>query len=201
MRFLIATAAAMAIVALAPASGQAAPGPQIFNVSPTTTVEIGTTQGDYSGRIDVHLIAWDQPHVSLRRVLRGVTPDDVTTDVEQTAAGISIHTPFRGRAPRARGLLGLLGATDWGRVSVSYELYVPAKSHVALHLANGSATVDGILGAIDGGTSNGDLTLNAVGGPLDLTTSNGDIRATLAASERAPSIHLGTSNGDITVER
>jgi len=82
------------------------------------------------------------------------------------------------------------------RLSVNYEIHLPAVANLDLKSSNGAVRVEGVQGTIDAHTSNGSVTGERLIGPIEVSTSNGKI--TLLESEG--DARMSTSNGSVRCE-
>jgi hypothetical protein len=172
---------------------------QTYDAATLTTVRITTAHGDYEGGINAHIVAWNHPQVAVTRLLSNLKQSDVVTDVRRQGNVLQITTAFHGERPRAGGFFGWFGGVDWQHHSVTYDIFVPSKTRIALEIANGNATIEGVAGPIEASAENGNLSAHGTGGAVHLDTNNGDVEATLRATTAAPSVELDTNNGNIAL--
>jgi len=91
------------------------------------------------------------------------------------------------------------------RVSISYEIVVPADTHVDADTGSGSITVTNIMASVDVGSGSGGLRLENISGPVRAKTGSGSIRAEGVAGEFRGSTGSGsvflrqTAPGDVKV--
>ena len=91
-------------------------------------------------------------------------------------------------------------AVDNSGWSVSYEIFVPQVTDVALRTRNGGLTISGVHGQIHFDTVNGGVHLKRVAGEVSGATVNGGIDVELAgAMADWRQMELSTHNGGITV--
>jgi len=84
--------------------------------------------------------------------------------------------------------------------SVSYEIYAPRQTDLALTANNGGISVENVEGRMELETSNGGLSLNDVAGDVRGRTVNGGINAELTGDRwRGTGLDLKTSNGGVTI--
>jgi hypothetical protein len=100
-------------------------------------------------------------------------------------------------------------------VSISYELVVPANTHLRSRTGSGSQTVDGISGPLETSTGSGDIRASNIGAGVQANTGSGQIvLETVKAGVRAStgsgairatgvegSVRASTGSGSITVEQ
>lgn len=85
--------------------------------------------------------------------------------------------------------------------SVSYELWVPSRSNLALQALNGGIAVDEVDGTIEARSTNGGISLERVAGDVRGETTNGGVHATLGGDRwRGAGLDLTTTNGGITLD-
>ena len=91
------------------------------------------------------------------------------------------------------------------RVSISYEIVVPADSEVRAGTGSGSISVEDIAAPVSVSSGSGSLTLENIGGPVKASAGSGSIRAAGVAGEFAGSTGSGsiylsqTAPGDVRV--
>jgi len=89
------------------------------------------------------------------------------------------------------------------RVSISYEIIVPADTPIEADTGSGSIAVDDIEALVQADTGSGRVTLRNIGGPVDASTGSGAIRAeqiagTFKGDTGSGSIYLSqTAPGDV----
>ncbi|MBD2715254.1 DUF4097 family beta strand repeat protein [Microvirga sp. STR05] len=97
------------------------------------------------------------------------------------------------RASRANGSL-----EDWG---VSYEVFVPTQTSLALTATNGSIRLENVQGTITFETTNGSVELAGVGGDVRGKTTNGRLNvAFTGAAWAGPGLDVKTTNGGATCQ-
>ncbi|MGD2135156.1 MAG: hypothetical protein PVF27_03305 [Gemmatimonadales bacterium] len=141
----------------------------------------------------IHVEAWDRNEI---RVLARVSAhDDTDAEARELVERVEVVTSgrsIRSDGPRTRG------HRSW---SVSFRVYVPARSNLDLESTNGGISVDGIAGDIRFHTTNGGVTLDAVGGDVRGGTTNGSLRVTLAGSTwQGSGLDVETTNGGVRLE-
>jgi hypothetical protein len=171
-----------------------------------------TVDGRANGGISVH--GWDRADIQVLAMVQGQA--DSQSDAQGLVKGVNILT--NGSEIRADG-----PSTDrresW---SVSYEIWVPRRTELALSANNGGITVESMASKMDLDTQNGGLTLRDVagdvrgrtvnggitaelngdrwlGGGLDLRTTNGGVHLVIPQGYSA-NLETGTVNGSINVD-
>ena len=88
--------------------------------------------------------------------------------------------------------------TSW---SVSYHIYVPARSNLEAVTENGGVAAEGIQGDLDFQARNGGIRLVDVGGDVHAETTNGGVSATLAGNTwQGRGLDLRTTNGGVSLQ-
>lgn len=167
--------------------------------------------GQENGGVEV--TGWDRDSVELHALIdvEAASDDearDIASKVSIVTGNGSIHADGPGRFHR----------NSW---TVSYRIYVPRHSNLALTTINGPVSVEGVTGRMDLRATNGPIGLERVGGdvharaengPLDVTldgtrwngtgldaeTENGPVELTLP-KEYAAHLETGTENGPMEV--
>jgi DUF4097 and DUF4098 domain-containing protein YvlB len=83
------------------------------------------------------------------------------------------------------------------RVSISYEISVPAGTEVRADTGSGSVTISDIAAPVNVDTGSGSVTLENIGGPVKADTGSGSIRAIGVAG----AFHGDTGSGGIYLEQ
>lgn len=136
---------------------------------------------------------WDRPDVLVRARVAASGPSSSEADrlvgdtaVETAGGRVRARVPG-GRAPGAR-------------VSVSYEIFAPRHTDLALQAVNGGLSVDGIAGDVDARTVNGGVALRDVAGAVRARTTNGGVTVDLAGPARdGAGLDVATTNGGIAI--
>ena len=82
--------------------------------------------------------------------------------------------------------------------SVSYEIFVPRETALALNTVNGGISLDNLQSAITFNTTNGGVSLANLGGQVKGETTNGGINITLSGSQwQGQGLDVSTTNGGI----
>ncbi len=110
------------------------------------------------------------------------------------AGGIRTHTG--GETIRAEGP----ETGDREHWSVSWVIYVPARTDLALETHNGPVSVQGVRGRIEGRTHNGPLALRDVAGDVVARTQNGPLTVELTGTRFDGSgLDAETQNGPVSL--
>lgn len=147
--------------------------------------------GDPNGGITVR--QWDRPDVLVRARVTSWAPSQAEADrlVEATRVETD-RGRVRSEAPSTRG-------TRSG-VAVSYEIFAPRRTDLALKAVNGGLTVDGIEGDLDAETVNGGVSLRGVAGDVRARTVNGGVSVDLAGQGwDGAGLDVKTTNGGVSV--
>lgn len=85
--------------------------------------------------------------------------------------------------------------------SVSFELWVPRRSTLALQTLNGGIAVDDVDGKIDARSTNGGISLDDVAGDVRGEAVNGGVHARMDGDRwRGAGLDLSTTNGGVVLE-
>ena len=147
--------------------------------------------GRENGGISVY--GWDRSDIKVVAMVQAQAESE--SDASDILRQISISTNS--------GEIRALGPTrnrrheSW---SVSYEIWAPRRTELALTASNGGISVDGIQSRMDLETSNGGLNLVDVDGDVRGRTVNGGVTARLTGDRwRGAGLDLRTSNGGVTL--
>lgn len=153
----------------------AAPAGQPLNVN-----------ADPNGGISVH--GWDGPNVRIRAKIQ--TWSDTEAQATARAKRITIGT--------ANNTLRATDPDQDKNWSVSYEIFVPRTTALALNTVNGGISLDNLQSAITFETTNGGVNLTNLGGQVKGETTNGGVNITLAGSKwEGKGLDVSTTNGGI----
>ncbi|WP_210520897.1 DUF4097 family beta strand repeat-containing protein [Hymenobacter terricola] len=145
-----------------------------------------TVNADPNGGITVH--GWDGPNIRVRAKIQtwSTTEDKAAARAKRITIGTANNT---------------LRATDpdqdkeW---SVSYEIFVPRTTALALNTVNGGISLDNLRSAITFETTNGGVNLANLGGQVKGETTNGGVNITLSGSKwEGKGLDVATTNGGI----
>ena len=141
---------------------------------------------DPNGGITVH--GWDGPDVRVRVKVQAWA---ATAETAAARARRIIIAP-------ANGTLRAIDPDkdkDW---SVSYEIFVPRNTALALNTVNGGISLDNLNSAITFATTNGGIDLANLGGQVKGETTNGGVNITLSGSKwEGKGLDVTTTNGGI----
>jgi hypothetical protein len=162
---------------------------EVRNVNLAATGAL-SVDGRDNGGISVH--GWNRTDVQVIAMIQvrdesDAAARDVARQINVVAAGSEIHAdgPREGRRQ------------SW---SVSYEIYAPRGTALALTAANGGLSVESIEARMELTTVNGGISLTDVGGDVHGTTTNGGITADLRGDRwRGTGLDLRTSNGGVKI--
>jgi hypothetical protein len=145
--------------------------------------------GRENGGVTVH--AWDRAEVQVVAMIQ--TQAESAAEASAIAKEIAIavnNGEVRAAGPSLQGR-----HQSW---SVSYEVWAPRQTDLALNASNGGISVDGMESRMTLETVNGGLTLTDVNGDVRGTTVNGGVTAELIGDRwRGTGLDLRTSNGGI----
>jgi hypothetical protein len=142
--------------------------------------------GGPNGGITVR--GWDGPNVRIRAKVQswGTTEADAATRAQR----ISIAT--QGSTLRASNPDK---DHNW---SVSYEIFVPRTTALALNTTNGGISIENVQAAIRFETTNGGVSLANLGGSVKGETTNGGLNISLNGSQwQGQGLDVSTTNGGI----
>jgi DUF4097 and DUF4098 domain-containing protein YvlB len=148
-----------------------------------------TVDGRENGGITVH--AWDKTEIQVVGMVQAqsATASEAQAIARQiviSADNGSIHA--NGPSTRQRG-------ESW---SVSFEIWAPRQTELALTASNGGISVDGMSSRMSLETVNGGLNLTDVGGDIRGSTVNGGVTAELSGDRwNGSGLDLRTSNGGV----
>lgn len=85
--------------------------------------------------------------------------------------------------------------------SVSYEVFVPARTDLDLHSTNGGIAISGVNGTIAANTTNGGLKLAGLAGKVTAHTTNGGVKVMLAGNAwQGEGFDVSTTNGGVDIQ-
>ena len=144
--------------------------------------------GRANGGITVH--GYDGAQVQVRAKVTAW--DDTEAAARQRAAGVTITTKnnqLKAESADSR-------QQQW---AVSYEIFVPRRTALALETVNGGIHIDHVQGDIRFEAVNGGVTLDALAGHVQGQTTNGGLSITLAGTSwQGQGLDVETTNGGIT---
>lgn len=131
--------------------------------------------------------AWDRAEVLVRSQVRAEGESEA--EAKATAAQVIVH--INGGVISADGP----SQKSW---SVSYEVFMPRRTDLALTAHNGGIHIDGIQGNIEFATSNGGVHLNRLAGQVKGRTENGGVHVELAGTRwEGQGLAVQTKNGGV----
>ena len=141
---------------------------------------------DPNGGIMVH--GWDGPNVRVRvKVQAWAATAEKAAARAQRITVATANSTLRAADPE--------GDKDW---SVSYEIFVPRTTALALNTVNGGISLDNLNSAITFATTNGGIDLVNLGGQVKGETTNGGVNITLSGSKwEGKGLDVTTTNGGI----
>lgn len=135
--------------------------------------------------------AWDRSDVLVRARVSAVARRQSQAD--RMVAETTVRTEngrISARTPRA----------DDAWASVSYEIFAPRRTDLALQTHNGGVSVDGIFGSIEAQAMNGGIALNDVAGAVRARTTNGGVSVALAGDAwDGEGLDVQSTNGGISI--
>jgi DUF4097 and DUF4098 domain-containing protein YvlB len=138
----------------------------------------------------VSVKAWDRGDILVRSQVNAQGESD--GDARATGAQVIVHAA--GQQVSADGLAG----KSW---SVSYEIFVPRQTDLAIKAHNGGIHLQQIQGNIQFQTQNGGVHLSGLGGMVKGTTTNGGVHVELAGTRwSGQGLDVQTTNGGVHVE-
>jgi DUF4097 and DUF4098 domain-containing protein YvlB len=147
--------------------------------------------GRENGGISVY--GWDRSDIKVVAMVQAQAESE--SDASEIARQVSIST--NNGDIRAVGPTRNRRHESW---SVSYEIWAPRQTALALSASNGGISVEGIQSRMELETSNGGLNLVDVDGDIRGRTVNGGVTARLTGDRwRGAGLDLRTSNGGVTL--
>lgn len=149
-----------------------------------------TVDGRQNGGIAIK--GWDRNDLLVRSKIETRAPtqaeaDSLAQQVTVTTAGLNIHA----EGPETRN------GYQW---YVSFEIFVPRRSDLALTANNGGISISEVAGKMNFKTMNGGVSLRAVGGAVEGSTTNGGVHIELAgASWQGEMLNVTTTNGGVNL--
>ncbi len=183
-----------------------------FQIDGTNSVDFEFLDNDG----DVSFSTWNrnEVHILIRKEIKSVNGRKTERLLEETKVDVSQHNNtirVRVRYPRIRGFFFI---SDSGRVKVTSEIKIPAKTNLDCRLDDGDITVEGIdgkltlkaddgtirvadtQGSIEGDTDDGRIILEDFSGQVYLDSDDGDI----LLSGNFSALDLESDDGDISVK-
>ena len=145
-----------------------------------------TVDGGPNGGITVR--GWDGPNVRIRARVQAWG----TSEANAAARAQRISIATQGNTIRASEPEK---DTDW---SVSYEIFVPRATALALNTTNGAISIEDVQAAIRFETTNGGVSLANLGGSVKGETTNGALNIELSGKQwQGQGLDVATTNGGI----
>ena len=150
-----------------------------------------TVDGRENGGITVH--AWDKNEIQVVAMVQAHA--ETASEAQSHRAGRSSSATSNGSEIRANGPSTRRRDESW---SVSFEIWAPRQTDLALTASNGGISVDGMNSRMSLETVNGGLNLTDVEGDVRGSTVNGGITAELSGDRwHGSGLDLRTSNGGV----
>lgn len=152
--------------------------------------------GGQNGGIRVN--GWDKNEILVRAVVTGhARSEDVA---QQLVDKVKIET---GRVIQAD--VPKIKNTNWRTnntwVSVSFEVFVPHESNLALETHNGGVKIADVAGDVDFDVLNGGVSLVNLAGNIEGSTTNGGIDLVLTGDEwEGEGVDVKTTNGGVEIK-
>jgi hypothetical protein len=86
------------------------------------------------------------------------------------------------------------------RISVTFDVAVPAGVRVSAHTVNEGVSVTGATSEVVAGTVNGGVTVETDGGPVSANTVNGSVHVTMLHYQPTRDMRFSSVNGSVVVE-
>lgn len=153
---------------------------------PATNGQALTVDGGPNGGITVR--GWDGPNVRIRAKVQAWGSSEATaaTRAHRIAIATQGNTLRAADPDKDR---------DW---SVSYEIFVPRTTALALNTTNGGISIENVQAAIRFETTNGGVSLANLGGSVKGETTNGGLNISLGGSQwQGQGLDVSTTNGGI----
>lgn len=146
---------------------------------------------DASTNGSINVKAWDGPDVRVRAQVTAWA--DTEAEAKAYATAIRIGT--------ASNKLSTTVPDGEGRAAVSYEVFVPRRTALALTTQNGSIHLVGVQSAITFSAQNGSVSLADLGGQVTGKAVNGSLSIRLSGSQwQGGGLDVETVNGSIRWE-
>jgi DUF4097 and DUF4098 domain-containing protein YvlB len=156
-------------------------------VLPATALDLDPSQ---NGGVSVK--QWERPDVLVRVRVSSAAATEAEARRLVSASRVSTANG------RVRADLPDTDRDDWA--SVSYEVFAPAQTDLAVRTHNGGVSVQGIRGEVRVEAMNGGISLRDVGGSVQARTTNGGISIALDGGAWAgKGLDAETTNGGISI--
>jgi DUF4097 and DUF4098 domain-containing protein YvlB len=149
-----------------------------------------TVDGKQNGGISIK--GWERNEVLVRAKIETRAPtqaeaDSLAQQVRVETVGLNIHA----EGPESRN------DYQW---YVSYEIFVPRQSDLALTAHNGGISINDVAGKMNFRTLNGGVSLRRVGGAVNGSTTNGGVTIELTGARwQGEMLNVTTTNGGVHV--
>jgi DUF4097 and DUF4098 domain-containing protein YvlB len=145
-----------------------------------------TIEGGANGGITVH--GWDGPNVRIRAKVTSWASTEA--EAQARVKSVSIAT--------SNNQLRATSAEEAERYAVSYEVFVPRQTALALNTLNGGISLDHLLGEVKFHATNGGVSLQSLGGQVTGQTVNGGLNIKLSGKQwDGKGLDVETTNGGI----
>jgi DUF4097 and DUF4098 domain-containing protein YvlB len=152
----------------------------------------GTINVDGRRNGSIGVKGWDRNEILVRSRIQTAAPgmaeaDQLAGEIRVDTSGLRIHAA----GPEERNDF------HW---FVSYEVFVPRRSDLALQASNGGISIVDVHGKIDFKTTNGGVSLQRVGGAVRGNTTNGGVHVELAGTSwDGEVLDVQTTNGGVNL--
>jgi hypothetical protein len=159
----------------------------------TGAVDLDISTG--SGQITVH--AGDAATVRVVATIRVSEDWRISrSDAQEKVRRIEANPPIQQTGNSI--VIGRIEDEDLRRkVSISYDLTVPAATHLQSHTGSGSQTIEGIRGPLEASTGSGSLKISGIGAEIQCRTGSGSIEL----DDIRGSVRASTGSGHIRAAR
>jgi DUF4097 and DUF4098 domain-containing protein YvlB len=146
----------------------------------------------------IHVAGWDRDEILVRaRVVGSARTEDEAHELVD-AVEIETGRVIQADTPVIRG-------NNWRRsnawTSVSFEVFVPYRSNVALETHNGGVRIEDIAGDVSFDVLNGGVTLVNLAGFVEGETTNGGLDIILTGDQwTGQGMDVATTNGGVEIE-
>lgn len=135
---------------------------------------------------------WDRDSVLVRARIQAQAP----TEVEAREIADRVRIATSGGTISADGPASSRGASWW----VSYEIFVPRNSDLAVETTNGPISVEAVNGRMELDAENGPISLSSIGGDVRARASNGPIQVDLTGARwEGRGLDAETTNGPVAL--
>ncbi|HEX8328080.1 MAG TPA: DUF4097 family beta strand repeat-containing protein [Hymenobacter sp.] len=143
-------------------------------------------EGGANGGITVH--GWSGSNVRIRAKVTSWANSEA--EAQARVKSVSIST--------ANNTLRATSSDNNERYSVSYEVFVPRQTALALNTTNGGISLDNLQSDVKFHATNGGVSLKSLGGQVTGETVNGGLNITLTGSKwEGKGLDVATTNGGV----